>query len=78
MESWSTALIISFLFVCLLFIQTFMQDPDDDDLQISNRLLFRLTLAVFLSTVVAHEFVLKSSSFKTMGKTGGLKVDRVW
>ena len=75
MESLYISIIVTFLFVCLLFIQNIFKSSDDDD-EISNTLLMRMIFAVFIATYISHHFISKSSIFNVKSNTS--KIDTKW
>lgn len=79
MDSIYVSVVVAFLFVAALFLMTLTQSDDDEELIISNRLLMRLTLAVFVVTYITQEFVIKSSSItKGMFGKAAPKIDTKW
>tara|TARA_B100001287_G_C22670664_1_gene525094 strand:+ start:1045 stop:1302 length:258 start_codon:yes stop_codon:yes gene_type:complete len=76
--------ILSFIFIILIFIHTLLSDDNDPDLQLSNKLFFRIVIIVAISTYITHWFCSSSTAKSALGTaqsfsfTGGDKIDRHW
>ena len=75
MESLYISIIVTFLFVCLLFIQNIFKSSEDND-EISNTLLMRMMFAVFIASYISHHFILKTPTFSLKSTTS--KIDTKW
>lgn len=74
MEYFYISLIVTFLFVCLLFIQNLFNSSDEEN--ISNALLLKTIFAVFIATYISHQCVFNSQSFGFQSSTK--KIDTKW
>ncbi len=75
MKNLNTTIVATFVFITLLFLHTLICNDDDPDLQLSNKLFFRLIAITAISVYTTTAFLSNDSKgFPSMSS----KLDNKW